>query len=195
MAEIAKIHQGDFRLSPNQNIIIAGVPSEQVATIDYIARQYGLIDESVTEQRKASMACVSYPTCPLAMAEAERVLPEISVQVDDIMQRHGLSDKAFVFRITGCPNGCGRAMLAEVGLVGRAVGRYDLYIGGNAEGTRIPRLHQSNQPIEDILNTIDRYVEQWSENGQQDERFGDFAVRTGIVKPVLNSTIDFHLVE
>jgi sulfite reductase (NADPH) hemoprotein beta-component len=149
----------------------------------------------VSEQRKASMACVSVPTCPLAMAEAERVLPDISAKIDLIMQSHQLSDRAFVFRITGCPNGCGRAMLAEVGLVGRAVGRYDLYIGGNVEGTRIPRLHKTNIPIADILNTLDQYVGRWAKEGELSESFGDFSIRVGIVKPVLNSTIDFHVVE
>ncbi len=195
MAEIAKIHQGDFRLSPNQNIIIAGVVPEQVEVIEQIALSHGLIDRTVTEQRKASMACVSFPTCPLAMAEAERALPDISARIDQIMQSHGLSDRSFVFRITGCPNGCGRAMLAEVGLVGRAVGRYDLYIGGNVEGTRIPRLHLTNVPTTDILNTLDEYIARWAKEGKLSEPFGDFSIRVGIVKPVLNSTIDFHIVE
>lgn len=195
MAEIAKIHQGDFRLSPNQNIIIAGVVPEQVEVIEQIALSHGLIDRTVTEQRKASMACVSFPTCPLAMAEAERALPDISARIDQIMLSHGLSDRSFVFRITGCPNGCGRAMLAEVGLVGRAVGRYDLYIGGNVAGTRIPRLHLTNVPITDILNTLDEYVARWAKEGELSESFGDFSIRVGIVKPVLNSTIDFHIVE
>ncbi|SHF84575.1 assimilatory sulfite reductase (NADPH) hemoprotein subunit [Vibrio gazogenes] len=195
MAEIAKVHQGDFRLSPNQNVIVAGVPQDKVEVIDKIAREYGLIDQSVTEQRKASMACVSFPTCPLAMAEAERVLPDISASIDQIMLKHGLADRAFVFRITGCPNGCGRAMLAEVGLVGRAVGRYDFYIGGNVEGTRIPRLHQVNQPIEEILTTLDQYIARWATEGEPDEALGDFVIRIGLVKPVLNSTIDFHLVD
>ncbi len=195
MAEIAKIHQGDFRLSPNQNIIIAGIEPEQVDAIEQIALRHGLVDHSVTEQRKASMACVSFPTCPLAMAEAERVLPDVTAKVEQIMWAHGLSGRAFVFRITGCSNGCGRAMLAEVGLVGRAVGRYDFYIGGNVEGTRIPRLHQSNVPIAEILNTLDQYIGRWAKEGDGEESFGDFAIRAGIVKPVRNSTIDFHVVE
>ena len=195
MAEIAKIHKGDFRLSPNQNIIIAGIEHEQVDAIEQIALSHGLVDQSLTEQRKASMACVSFPTCPLAMAEAERVLPDIAAKIDQIMLTHGMHDRAFVLRITGCPNGCGRAMLAEVGLVGRALGRYDFYIGGNIEGTRIPRLHQVNVPIDDILDTLNDYVRRWAKEGEPSESFGDFAIRVGIVKPVLNSTIDFHVVE
>lgn len=114
MAEIAKIHTGDFRLTANQNLIVAGVAEEDKARIERIAREHGLMDDSVSEQRKNSMACVSYPTCPLAMAEAERFLPQFVTQVEEIMQSHGVGDEHIVLRVTGCPNGCGRALLAEV---------------------------------------------------------------------------------
>ncbi len=80
------------------------------------------------------MACVSFPTCPLAMAEAERFLPSFIDKVDGIMGKHGVSDEHIVTRVTGCPNGRGRAMLAEVGLVGKAPGRYNLHLGGNRAG-------------------------------------------------------------
>lgn len=90
------------------------------------------------------MACVSFPTCPLAMAEAERFLPQFVTKVEGIMHRHGVGDEHIVLRITGCPNGCGRALLAELGLVGKAVGRYNLHLGGNREGTRIPRMYREN---------------------------------------------------
>jgi sulfite reductase (NADPH) hemoprotein beta-component len=111
------------------------VPDSQKAKIEKIARQSGLMD-AVTPQRK-SMACVSFPTCPLAMAEAERFLPSFIDKVEEVMAKHGLSDEHIVTRVTGCPNGCGRAMLAEVGLVGKAPGRYNLHLGGNRIGTRI----------------------------------------------------------
>ncbi|EAY95405.1 hypothetical protein OsI_17244 [Oryza sativa Indica Group] len=117
MAEIAKIHKGDFRLTANQNVIIAGVPESEKAKIDALARDHGLIDDQISEQRKNSMACVSFPTCPLAMAEAERFLPQFVTKVEGIMHRHGMGDEHIVLRITGCPNGCGRALLAELGLV------------------------------------------------------------------------------
>ena len=192
MAKIAEVHQGDFRLTPNQNVIIAGVAEQDKSMIDNLAHQYHLINDAMTNQRKSSMACVSFPTCPLAMAEAERVLPDISAYVDKLLAKHGISDRSFVFRVTGCPNGCGRAMLAEVGLVGRAIGRYDFYIGGNAEGTRIPRLVNSNQSTEVIMNELDGYLARWAVEAESHESFGDFSVRVGIVKPVLNATIDFY---
>lgn len=115
MLEIAKIHKGEFRITANQNLIIAGVPESEKAKIEKIAQQSGLMN-AVTPQRENSMACVSFPTCPLAMAEAERFLPTFIDSIDALMAKYALSDENIVLRVTGCPNGCGRAMLAEVGL-------------------------------------------------------------------------------
>lgn len=192
MAEIAKIHKGDFRLTANQNLIVAGVATRDKAKIEALARQYGLIDDSVTEQRQNSMACVSLPTCPLAMAEAERFLPEFVTQVEGIMQKHGVGDDHIVLRVTGCPNGCGRAMLAEIGLVGKAIGRYNLHIGGNREGTRIPRMYRENITEKEILADIDQLVGRWASERENGEGFGDFAIRVGIIKPVLDPAVDFY---
>ncbi|WP_113626752.1 assimilatory sulfite reductase (NADPH) hemoprotein subunit [Pectobacterium peruviense] len=192
LAEIAKIHKGDFRLTANQNLIVAGVPTRSKAKIDALAREHGLIDDSVSEQRKNSMACVSFPTCPLAMAEAERFLPEFVTKVEGIMQQHGVGDEHIVLRVTGCPNGCGRAMLAEIGLVGKAMGRYNVHLGGNREGTRIPRMYRENINETEILAEIDRLVGLWAQDRQQNEGFGDFVIRTNIIKPVLDPARDFY---
>ncbi|MEH0831872.1 assimilatory sulfite reductase (NADPH) hemoprotein subunit [Pectobacterium cacticida] len=192
LAEIAKIHKGDFRLTANQNLIVAGVPARSKAKIEALAREHGLIDDSITEQRKNSMACVSFPTCPLAMAEAERFLPTFVTKVEAIMQRHGVGDEYIVLRVTGCPNGCGRSLLAEIGLVGKAVGRYNLHLGGNREGTRIPRMYRENITDTEILAEIDRLIELWARDRLPNEGFGDFAIRTNIIKPVLDPAHDFY---
>lgn len=194
LAKIAQVHNGDFRLTPNQNIIIAGVSPDKKEEIDNLAQFYGLIDQSLSMQRKNSMACVSYPTCPLAMAEAERILPQCIDHLEEILFSNGISHDSIIFRVTGCPNGCGRAMLAEIGLVGRALGRYDLYIGGNKEGTRIPRMYRQNLAIDSIFDELSELITNWAKNRIAEERFGDFAVRIGIISPVLNSTIDFYQV-
>ncbi|MDO4248131.1 MAG: assimilatory sulfite reductase (NADPH) hemoprotein subunit [Neisseria sp.] len=194
MREIAKVHKGDFRLTANQNLIVAGVSSRDKAKIEQIAREHGLISDAVTPQRENSMACVSLPTCPLAMAEAERFLPQFTDKIDALFAKHGLSQEHIVLRITGCPNGCGRAMLAEIGLVGKAVGRYNLHVGGNREGTRIPRLFKENITEPEILEIIDGWLADWAANREENEGFGDFAVRTGIVKPVLDAPRDFWAV-
>lgn len=192
MLEIAKVHQGDFRLTANQNLIIAGVPAGEKARIEALARQYGLLDDGVSEQRKQSMACVALPTCPLAMAEAERMLPAFVTDIEGLLAKHALADDAIIFRVTGCPNGCGRAMLAEVGLVGKAPGRYNLHLGGNLEGTRIPRLYQENITEPQILAELDSLIGRWAKERNPNECFGDFVIRVGVIAPVIDSARDFY---
>ena len=192
LAAIAKVHQGDFRMTANQNLIIAGVPAEQKALIEQLAREHGLIDDAHSEQRKNSMACVSFPTCPLAMAEAERYLPELVTKVEALLTKHQLADDHIILRVTGCPNGCGRAMLAEVGLVGRAPGKYNVYLGGNKVGTRIPKLYLDNVGETQILSELDNLIGRWAVDRNSGECFGDFVIRTGIVAEVKVSKTDFH---
>lgn len=190
LLEIAKIHKGDFRLTANQNLIVAGVPESEKAKIEALAVAHGLMN-AVTPQRENSMACVAFPTCPLAMAEAERFLPAFVDKVEATMTKHGVGDDHIVMRVTGCPNGCGRAMLAEIGLVGKAPGRYNLHIGGNRIGTRIPRMYKENITEPEILASIDELVGRWAKERDAGEGFGDFAVRSGIIRPVLDPARDF----
>ncbi|MFA0013283.1 assimilatory sulfite reductase (NADPH) hemoprotein subunit [Vibrio lentus] len=193
VAEIAKIHKGDFRMTANQNLIVAGVPKSQKVKIEKLARQYGLMDDAVSEQRKNSMACVAFPTCPLAMAEAERFLPEFVTDVENILKKHGLPEEDnIILRITGCPNGCGRAMLAELGLVGKAPGRYNMHLGGNKAGTRIPKMYKENITSAQILEDIDSLVGRWATERNDNEGFGDFTIRAGIIEEVIISKRDLH---
>jgi sulfite reductase (NADPH) hemoprotein beta-component len=192
LAEIAKVHSGDFRMTANQNLIIAGVTPENKEHIEALARQYGLLDESVSAQRKNSMACVAFPTCPLAMAEAERFLPHFITQVEAILAKHQRAQEAIILRVTGCPNGCGRAMLAEVGLVGKGPDRYNLYLGGNKAGTRIPKMYRENLTGDDILAELDKLIARWANECLDDEAFGDFVIRVGIVREVKVSKRDFY---
>ncbi|NOI68302.1 assimilatory sulfite reductase (NADPH) hemoprotein subunit [Vibrio sp. 99-8-1] len=193
VAEIAKIHKGDFRMTANQNLIIAGVANEDAAQIEKIAKEHGLIDDDTSEQRKNSMACVAFPTCPLAMSEAERFLPSFVTDVEAILDKHGIAkDDSIILRVTGCPNGCGRAMLAEIGLVGKAPGRYNLHLGGNKAGTRVPKMYKENITDKQILEEIDQLVSEWASNRLKDEAFGDFVIRTGVIEEVIISKRDFY---
>lgn len=191
MRELARIHQGDFRLTANQNVIVAGVLPENKEKIERIAREYRLIDDEVTEQRKNSMACVALPTCPLAMAESERFLSGFIDQVDELMAKNGLAKEHIILRVTGCPNNCGRALLAEIGLIGKAIGRYNLYVGGNSAGTRIPRLFRENIDVDEIMLILQEWIARWAQERLDAEDFGDFAIRAGIVKPVVDAAVDF----
>jgi sulfite reductase (NADPH) hemoprotein beta-component len=192
VSEIAKIHRGDFRMTANQNLIIAGVAAADKAQIESIARAHGLIEDTVTEQRKNSMACVSLPTCPLAMAEAERYLPTLVTHVEGILAKHHVANDHIILRVVGCPNGCGRAMLAEAGLVGRGPGKYNLYLGGNTAGTRIPKLYLDNVAESEILATLDTLIGRWAVERTSGECFGDFVIRVGVVAEVKVSKTDFH---
>jgi sulfite reductase (NADPH) hemoprotein beta-component len=192
VAEIAKVHKGDFRMTANQNLIIAGVAETDKAHIEQLARQYGLMKDETTSQRQNSMACVAFPTCPLAMAEAERYLPSLVTDVEAILTKHDVSEEHVILRVTGCPNGCGRAMLAEIGLVGKGPDRYDMYLGGNHGGTRVPKLYKDSIDNITILAEIDGLVDRWSNERNENEGFGDFTIRVGIVNEVKVSKRDFH---
>jgi sulfite reductase (NADPH) hemoprotein beta-component len=138
------------------------------------------------------MACVSFPTCPLAMAEAERYLPGLVTDVEAILAKHNVADESIILRVTGCPNGCGRAMLAEIGLVGKGPGKYNMHLGGNVAGTRIPKMYKENLSEEDILQEIDSLVARWVAERNLAEAFGDFVIRVSIVDEVKVSKWDFH---
>ncbi|TMO53599.1 assimilatory sulfite reductase (NADPH) hemoprotein subunit [Pseudoalteromonas phenolica] len=190
--KIAEIHQGDFRMTANQNLIVAGVPADQKDIIEQIAREHGLIDDSHSEQQKNSMACVALPTCPLAMAEAERYLPELIEKTEAILAKHEIPNDDIIMRVVGCPNGCGRAMLAEIGFVGKGPGKYNVYLGGNREGTRVPKLYLENVGEDVYLPALDELIGQWAIDRNEGECFGDFAIRKEIVAEVKVSKTDFH---
>lgn len=190
VAEIARIHKGDFRLTANQNLIVAGVTKRDKKKIQTIATKFGLMADT-TESRQRAMACVALPTCPLAMAEAERYLPDFIDQIEALQAKHQIADDYLVARIQGCPNGCGRAMLAELGLVGKAPGRYNMYIGGNRVGTRVPKQYLENATTDEIVAATDALIGRWATERDAGEAFGDFVIRAGIVKEVVSSKADF----
>ena len=190
--EIAKVHKGDFRMTSNQNMIVANVAQEDKEQIEALARQYGILGERLTPLRKHSIACVSLPTCALGMAEAERYFPEFTDKVDALLEKHGVGDQPIVMRMTGCPNGCARPYAAEIGLVGKGPGRYNLYLGAAFDGTRISKMVLENGNETEILADLDGRFERFAKERQADEYFGDFLVRTQEVKAVLTSAGDFH---
>ena len=192
LRKIAEVHEGDFRMTANQNLVIAGVSADLKREIEQIAREHGLIDDFIKPQLKNSMACVALPTCPLALAEAERFLPSLVGKVEALLEKHGIPDDHLILRVVGCPNGCGRAMLAEAGLVGKGPGKYNLYLGGNRVGTRIPKLYRENVGEDVILSELDALIGRWAEERESGEGFGDFVIRKGVVAEVKVSKTDFH---
>jgi len=179
MREIAHIHQGDFRLTANQNVVIANVVENQVPVINELAARYGLDSyKQLTKLRLHSIACVALPTCGQAMAEAERYLPDLIDKIEQQLESHQLLDQAITIRMTGCPNGCARPYLAEIGLVGKAPGRYNLHLGAAFDGTRLNRMILGNANEVEILAALDRLFEEYGANRENDEYFGDYFIRT-----------------
>ncbi|WP_298772622.1 assimilatory sulfite reductase (NADPH) hemoprotein subunit [uncultured Shewanella sp.] len=192
MREIAKVHKGDFRMTSNQNVIIAGVHEDDKAQIEDLARQHGLMGRLISETRGHSIACVALPTCALAMAEAERYFPDFLSKVESLQDKHGFLDQAIVIRMTGCPNGCARPFAAEIGLVGKAPGRYNLYLGASFEGTRLNKLHKENIQEAEIMAELDSLFGRYAAEKEAGETFGNFTVRVGVVKAVHDAAKEFH---
>jgi sulfite reductase (NADPH) hemoprotein beta-component len=175
---IAQIHKGQFRLTPNQNLIIAGVPAEEKPRIEALLEEHGLSGTTQSSLRSNSIACVALPTCPLAMAEAERYLPELLTKIEVILEANGLLNDPITIRMSGCPNGCSRPYVAEIALTGRAPGKYNLYLGGGFHGERLNRLFAENIGEERILAILSEQLSAYALNRSPRERFGDFFNRT-----------------
>jgi sulfite reductase (NADPH) hemoprotein beta-component len=182
LREIARIHKGDFRLTPNQNLIIAGVAPEARAEIEALVAAHGLDGyQRASPLRLNALACVALPTCGLAMAEAERYLPQIVGKLEERLAAHGLQNEKILLRITGCPNGCARPYLAEIALVGKALGRYNLYLGGDVRGQRLNRLYRENIDEAGVLGALEPLFAAYAQQRRPGEGFGDFTVRAGHV--------------
>ncbi|KXK45629.1 NADPH-dependent assimilatory sulfite reductase hemoprotein subunit [Nitrosomonas europaea] len=185
IARIAHVHKGHFRLTPNQNLMIANVATADKPEIEALLRETGLIafnERSVL--RLNSMACVALPTCGLAMADSERYLPDLITKIEGILTRYNLQNEPITLRMTGCPNGCSRPFIAEIGLTGRAPGKYNLYLGGGFHGQRLNRLYRENIGEPAILETLNEVLGRYATERLPDEHFGDFTIRAGIIREV-----------
>jgi len=183
LREIAQIHTGDFRLTPSQNLSIAGVTTEQKPLIDAILAKHGLTEENKRSgMRLNALSCVALPTCGLALAESERVLPDILEKFETVLEEAGLRDDAISLRVTGCPNGCARPYLAEIGLVGKAPNKYALYLGASYNGTRLNRLVSPGITIDDAVTFLTPIIKRYALERRDGEGFGDFCDREIIPK-------------
>ncbi|MCY1719812.1 assimilatory sulfite reductase (NADPH) hemoprotein subunit [Prolixibacteraceae bacterium Z1-6] len=184
LREIAKISDGDFILTGNQNLIVSSVSEKVKKKVDTILKKNGVAPSELSGLRKNSIACVALPTCPLAFAEAERYLPTLISKVELILNDFNLFKEEIVIRMTGCPNGCGRPYLAEIGLIGKSPGYYNLYLGGSFEGTRLNTLYRETIPEEEILKEVRMLIADFAANRSEGEHFGDFVIRKEYVKEI-----------
>ena len=192
LREIAKIHKGDFRLTANQNLIIANISPEQKGAIETILESHQMVDSyERSALRLNSMACVALPTCGLALAESQRYLPDLISEIDEVLEDAGLRHDAITIRMTGCPNGCARPYIAEIGFVGRAPGKYNLYLGGGFHGERLSKLYAPSVKGTDAAKILKPIIVDYAKNREDGEHFGDFVVRSGYVKATEHGR-DFH---
>jgi sulfite reductase (NADPH) hemoprotein beta-component len=187
---IAELGVGHFIMTPNQNLIVADVPTADRGKVAGLLGEYGL-DRSVGALRRSAMACVALPTCGLALAESERYLPDLISRLEDELGRFGLGDEEITIRMTGCPNGCARPFVSEIGLVGRTPGIYNLYLGGAHEGTRLNKLHRRDLDGDAIVAALSPLFASYAKDRKRKESFGDYVVRSGIVKET-TAGLNFH---
>jgi sulfite reductase (NADPH) hemoprotein beta-component len=192
LREIAKIHDGDFRLTANQNLIIANIDPAKRPQIESLLARHRLADgDGRSALRLNAMACVALPTCGLAMAESERYLPSLIGKLEQVLAGCGLANDAITVRMTGCPNGCARPYLAEIAFVGKSPGKYNVYLGGGFAGERLNKLYRSGLSEPEILAELTPILQRYAAERGPSERFGDFAIRAGYVAKV-SAGREFH---
>jgi sulfite reductase (NADPH) hemoprotein beta-component len=191
LREIAKVHKGEFRLSPNQHLILSNVADGDLKSMKGLLTKYKLDNVQFSGLRLSSSACVAFPTCGLAMAESERYLPELITKLEGCLEENGLRQDSIVMRMTGCPNGCARPWLAEVAFVGKAYGAYNMYLGGGYHGQRLNKLYRASIKEDEILTIMKPLLKRWALEREDGEKFGDFCIRAGVIKETREGR-DFH---
>lgn len=170
----------ELRLTALQGVILCDLQQEWRESIESILRECGVkLANELTLARRYSISCPALPTCGLAVTESERVMPEVMDSIEAELARHGLTDERVTVHMTGCPNGCARPYTPDIGLVGKARGKYTVYLGGNAQGTRLGYLYRDMVPQEGIAELLAPLFAQFAAERNGGESFGDFCDRVG----------------
>lgn len=192
LKEITLLNIGELRITTNQNLILAKINKQDKQNITDILIKYHVINKQ-SKLRDNAMACVALPTCSLAMAEAERYLPKLITKIEKLQIKHNILDRAIVTRMTGCPNGCARPFVAEIGFVGKGPGKYNMYLGGSFNGNRLNHMYRENINETTILNELDIIFKDYSLNALENETFGDFVIRKKYVNSITHGSQVHHL--
>ncbi len=187
------LREGEFRLTGNQNLLIGNILPEQRPQVEVVLERYGILAKTFrqTAARLHSIACVALPTCTLAFAEAERYLPHLMDKIEGLLGKYMMQKEAINIRMTGCPNGCGRPYLAEIGLIGKSPGYYNLYLGAAHDGSRLNKLYREMLNEAAILRELEPLIGAYARTREPGERFGDFVIRAGYVAATTHGT-NFH---
>lgn len=183
LLKIAESGKANFRFTCNQNLILSDIKENDKEEIESILQEYGIIDhtDSASVVRKNAMACVALNTCPLALAEAQRYLPSLLTKIEGLLENHGLIEEDIIIRMTGCPNGCARSYLGEIGFVGTALGHYNMHLGADHVGQRLNRIYKEGLDEPAILQELDTLFRVYAAERTAGEAFGDFSIRKGWV--------------
>jgi sulfite reductase (NADPH) hemoprotein beta-component len=183
LLKIAQTGKVNFRCTVNQKAIISDVKPEDKKAINDILEEFKIIEHTNNASllRKNAMACVALPTCPLALAESQRYLPSLLTRIEPLLSKHGLENEKIITRMTGCPNGCGRSSVSEIGFIGTGLGKYNLNLGGDHEGYRLNKLYKESLDEEEILSELDTLFFEFKKERINNESFGDFTHRTKFV--------------
>jgi sulfite reductase (ferredoxin) len=168
-------------ITAQQNLLLSGFTTEQKPEVEAMLRGYGVaLVEELSLMRRHSLACPALPTCGLALAESERYLPGLLDEVEPVVAELGLEREEFAVHMTGCPNGCARPYNADIGLVGRTLGKYNIYLGGNMEGTRLNTLYRELVPADALPAALREVLAAYRAGRTPGERLGDWAARVGV---------------
>ena len=183
LLEVAKLGKNNFLFTANQNMIISDVTENDKAAVHAVLKNFGIIDhtEAASHIRRNAMACVALPTCPLALAEAQRYMPKLIDKIEPLLNKHQLGDEDIVIRMTGCPNGCARPSAAEIAFIGTAAGQYNLHIGGDNQGQRLNKIYKESLDETAILNELDLLFASFKNERNKGEKIGDFVMRKELV--------------
>ncbi|HUD83076.1 MAG TPA: hypothetical protein VMQ67_06215, partial [Candidatus Saccharimonadales bacterium] len=178
LRSVAEQFKPDLRLTPSQNILLVNIKPEDRDGITQTLAAHGVpVENQASVIRRASIACPALPTCGLALAESERVMPDVLTRLEQLLAEVGLEGEEIIIRMTGCPNGCARPFTAELALVGKAPGKYQLYLGGNQPGTQLGALYKESVKSDDLVNELRPLFTRFARERAGAERFGDFSRR------------------
>ncbi len=170
-----------FFITPQQDLIVSGVSNSDRAAIEAILKEHQVrLDGELGSVERRALACPALPTCSQALTESERRLPELVSGLEEALAARQLARRPLQLRMTGCPNGCARPAIAEIGVVGRTKSTYDLYLGGGTRGDRLASLYREKVSLEEIPDILGPLFDRWGVEADEDEAFGDFLTRVGV---------------
>jgi sulfite reductase beta subunit-like hemoprotein len=178
LREIAQTLPVTYLITAQQDILISSIGANDRGVVERVLKVHDVRGvEELGNVERSALACPALPTCSQALTEAERRLPNVVSLVQDVLDANGLSKRRLQLRMTGCPNGCARPAVAEVGIVGRTKNTYDVFLGGGLRGDRLATLHQEKVKLEDLPAVLGPVMDRWKSEGLADESFGDFYAR------------------